>query len=228
MPKEWSKMPKETFFTAISRWRVVSRRALAQERGVVGETPNLAARLQSLSAPNTLVIAEATRRQIGGLFDLEDLGPQQLAGFGEPQHAWQVLNESDEVSRFEALRSGETPLVGREEEMELLLRRWQQAKAGRGRVVLLAGEPGIGKSRITAALLAKLEPNSLVRMRYFCSERHTQSALHPVAQQLERAAVIGPDDTTTQRLDKLEALLAPTSQDLKRDVVLISDLLAIP
>jgi len=113
-------MPKETFFTAISRWRVVSRRALAQERGVVGETPNLAARLQSLSAPNTLVIAEATRRQIGGLFDLEDLGPQQLAGFGEPQHAWQVLNESDEVSRFEALRSGETPLVGREEELELL------------------------------------------------------------------------------------------------------------
>ena len=87
----------------------------AQERGVVGETPNLAARLQALSTPNTLVIGEATRRQIGGLFDLEDLGPQQLAGFGEPQHAWRVLGESDEVSRFEALRSGETPLVGREE-----------------------------------------------------------------------------------------------------------------
>jgi len=96
----------------------------AQERGVVGETPNLAARLQALSAPNTLVIGKATRRQIGGLFDLEDLGPQQLAGFGEPQHAWRVLGESDEVSRFEALRSGETPLVGREEEVELLVRRW--------------------------------------------------------------------------------------------------------
>src|ERR1700720_3821637 len=111
----------------------------AQERGVVGETPNLAARLQALSTPNTLVIGEATRRQIGGLFDLEDLGPQQLAGFVEPQHAWRVLGERDEVSRFEALRSGETQLVGREEEVELLVRRWQQTKTellGRERVIL--------------------------------------------------------------------------------------------
>src|SRR6516164_8195811 len=110
----------------------------AQERGVVGETPNLAARLQGLAMPNTLVIGEATRRQIGGLFDLENLGPQQLAGFGEPQRAWRVLSESGEVSRFEALRSGETPLVGREEEVELLSRRWRQAKSGEGRVVLLS------------------------------------------------------------------------------------------
>src|SRR6202048_5008568 len=100
----------------------------AQERGVVGEPPNLAARLQGLAAPNTLVIGEATRRQIGGLFDLEDLGPQALAGFAEPQRAWRVLGESGEVSRFEALRSRETPLVGRDEELDLLLRRWQQAK----------------------------------------------------------------------------------------------------
>ena len=100
----------------------------AQERAVIGGTPNLAARLQALAGPNTLIIAEATRRQIGGLFDLEDLGPQALAGFGEPQRAWRVLGESGEISRFEALRSGETPLVGREEEVELLVRRWQQAK----------------------------------------------------------------------------------------------------
>ena len=121
----------------------------AQERGVVGETPNLAARLQALAAPNTLVIAEATRRQIGGLFDLADLGPQALAGFAEPQPAWRVIGESGMLSRFEALRSGETPLVGREEEVELLVRRWQQAKSGEGRVVLISGEPGIGKSRLT-------------------------------------------------------------------------------
>jgi class 3 adenylate cyclase len=103
----------------------------AQERGVVGETPNLAARLQALATPNTLVIAEATRRQIGELFDLEDLGPQQLAGFAEPQRAWRVLGESGEVSRFEALRSGETPLVGRDEEIELLRRRWEQSQSAR-------------------------------------------------------------------------------------------------
>ena len=129
----------------------------AQERGVVGETPNLAARLQALAMPNALVIGEAARRQIGGLFDLEDLGPQQLAGFAEPQRAWRVMGESGEVSRFEALRSAETPLVGREEEIELLLRRWQQAKSGEGRVVLISGEPGIGKSRLTAALSERIE-----------------------------------------------------------------------
>jgi class 3 adenylate cyclase len=109
----------------------------AQERGVVGETPNLAARLQALAMPNTLVIAEATRRQIGGLFELADLGPQALAGFAEPQPAWRVVGESGMLSRFEALRSGETPLVGREEEVELLIRRWEQAKTGEGRVVLI-------------------------------------------------------------------------------------------
>lgn len=102
----------------------------AQERGVVGETPNLAARLQDLAMPNTLVIAEATRRQIGELFDLEDLGPQRLAGFAEPQRAWRVLGESGEVSRFETLRSRETPLVGRDEEVELLRRRWEPMAEG--------------------------------------------------------------------------------------------------
>src|SRR5690349_3843873 len=151
----------------------------SQERGVVGETPNLAARLQALCTPNTLVIGEATRRQVGGLFDLEDLGPQQLAGFGEPQHAWRVLSESDEVSRFEALRSGETPLVGREEELELLLRRWDQAKTGEGRVVLISGEPGIGKSRLTAALSKHIASEPHTRLRYFSSPHHQDSALYP-------------------------------------------------
>ena len=120
----------------------------AQERGVVGETPNLAARLQALATPASVVIADSTRRQIGELFDFEDLGLQHLAGFADQQRAWRVLGESDKVSRFEALRSEATPLVGRDEEVELLLRRWEQAKLGEGRVVLISGEPGIGKSRL--------------------------------------------------------------------------------
>ena len=124
----------------------------AREQTVVGETPNLAARLQAVAAPASLVIAAGTRQQIGELFDLEDLGPQQLVGFAAPQRAWRVLRESAEVSRFEALRSGTTPLVGRDEEVEVLSRRWQRAKTGEGRVVLISGEPGIGKSRLTAAL----------------------------------------------------------------------------
>jgi class 3 adenylate cyclase len=130
----------------------------AQERGVVGETPNLAARLQALAAPDALVIGENTRRQIGELFEIEDLGPQRLAGFAAPQGAWRVLRESEVLSRFEALRSEAVPLVGRDEELELLLRRWRQAKAGEGQVVLVSGEPGIGKSRLAAALLQCIGP----------------------------------------------------------------------
>ena len=199
----------------------------AQERGVVGETPNLAARLQALATPNTLVIAEATRRQIGELFDLEDLGPQQLAGFAEPQRAWRVLGESGEVSRFEALRSGETPLVGRDEEIELLRRRWEQAKSGEGRVVLISGEPGIGKSRLTAALSAHIESEPHTRLRYFCSPHHQDSALYPFIAQLEHAAGFAGDDTADAKLGKLRALLAPGTRD-DDDIALLSELLSLP
>ncbi len=175
----------------------------AQERGVVGETPNLAARLQALARPGTLVIAESTRRQIGALFEIEDLGPQPLAGFAEPQRAWRVVGESGVFSRFEALRSDATPLVGRDEELDLLLRRWQQAKAGEGRVVLISGEPGIGKSRLTAALSQRIESEPHTRLRYFCSPHHQDSALHPFIVQLERAAGFARDDTVEQKLGKL-------------------------
>jgi class 3 adenylate cyclase len=153
----------------------------AQERGVVGETPNLAARLQALARPGTLVVADSTRRQIGTLFEIEDLGPQPLAGFAEPQRAWRVAGESGVVSRFEALRSGTTPLVGRDEELDLLLRRWQQAKSGEGRVVLVSGEPGIGKSRLTAALSQRIETEPHTRIRYFCSPHDQDSALYPLS-----------------------------------------------
>jgi hypothetical protein len=193
----------------------------------VGETPNLAARLQALVAPNTLVIGEATRRQVGGLFDLADLGPQALAGFAEPQPAWRVLGESGMLSRFEALRSGETPLVGRDEEVELLVRRWQQARSGEGRVVLISGEPGIGKSRLTAALSEHIGTEPHRRLRYFCSPHHQDSAFYPFIAQLERAAGFARDDTVEARLGKLQALLAPGTRD-DDDIALLSELLSLP
>jgi class 3 adenylate cyclase/predicted ATPase len=199
----------------------------AQERGVVGDTPNLAARLQALAAPDTLVIADSTRRQIGGMFDLKDLGLQQLAGFDERQPTWRVLGESGETSRFEALRSGETPLVGREEEVELLVRRWQQAKNGEGRVVLISGEPGIGKSRLTATLSERIATERHIRMRYFCSPHHQDSALYPFTAQLERVAGFSRHDSVEAKLGKLRALVAPGSRD-DDDIVLLSELLSLP
>jgi hypothetical protein len=197
----------------------------AQERGVVGETPNLAARLQALARPGTLVVADSTRRQIGPLFEIEDLGLQPLAGFTEPQPAWRVVGESGVVSRFEALRSGTTPLVGRDEELDLLLRRWQQAKSGEGRVVLVSGEPGIGKSRLTAALSQRIETEPHTRLRYFCSPHHQDSALYPFIGQLERAAGFTRDDTNATKLDKLEALLGDAAQP--GDLSLIAEMLSL-
>ena len=199
----------------------------AQEQSVVGETPNLAARLQAVATPASLVIAAGTRQQIGELFDLEDLGPQYLTGFAEPQRAWRVLGESGEVSRFEALRSGTTPLVGRDEEVELLLRRWERAKTGEGRVVLISGEPGIGKSRLTATLSEGIGAEPHTRLRYFCSPHHQDSALYPFIVQLERAADFARDDTVEAKLGKLRALLAPGAQD-DNDIALLNELLSLP
>jgi class 3 adenylate cyclase len=199
----------------------------AQERGVVGETPNLAARLQALARPGTLVVADSTRRQIGTLFEIEDLGPQPLAGFAEPQRAWRVVGESGVVSRFEALRSGTTPLVGRDEELDLLLRRWQQAKSGEGRVVLVSGEPGIGKSRLTAELSQCLASEPHTRLRYFCSPHHQDSALYPFITQLGHAAQLARVDTAEEKLDKLRALVAPGAQG-NDDVELLAELLSLP
>jgi class 3 adenylate cyclase/predicted ATPase len=199
----------------------------ALERGVVGETPNLAARLQALARPGTLVIAEGTRRQIGSLFEVEDLGPQPLAGFAEPQRAWRVIGESGVLSRFEALRSEATPLVGRDEELDLLLRRWQQAKAGEGRVVLVAGEPGIGKSRLTAELGGNIAREPHTRLRYFCSPHHQDSALYPFIAQLERAAGFARDDTVEQKLGKLLGLLAAGARG-DHEIQLLAELLSLP
>ena len=199
----------------------------AEERGVVGETANLAARLQTLAEPGTLVIADSARRQIGALFEVEDLGPQPLAGFAELKRAWRVLGESSVLSRFEALRSEATPLVGRDEEVDLLLRRWRQARTGEGRIVLIAGEPGIGKSRLTAALSQRIESEPHTRLRYFCSPYHQDSALHPFIVQLERAGGFVRGDTLEQKLGKFGELLAPGARG-EGELELLAELLSLP
>ena len=200
----------------------------AQERGIVGGTPNLAARLQEIAEPNTVVIAEATRSLLGNLFELKDLGTRDLKGLAGPVHTWLALRASTVESRFEALHpSGLTALVGREEETELLLRRWSRAKSGEGQVVLISGEAGIGKSRLTAALLESLAPEPHTRLRYFCSPQHTDSAFYPIIGQMERAAGLLHDDTPQQKLDKLDALLAQTSTSIQ-DAALIAEMLSLP
>jgi len=199
----------------------------AQEQSVIGETPNLAARLQSLAGPNAIVIADATRRQIGNLFEVRDLGPQSLKGFvGMPQ-VWQVLGESGVASRFEALRPRMTPLVGREEELDLLLRRWAQAKTGEGRVVLLSAEPGIGKSRLIEALSERIGAEPHRRLRYFCSPHRGESAFYPVIGQLEHAAGFTRDDDDEARRRKLAELLA-TGGTAADDLALFAELLSLP
>src|SRR5262249_51443368 len=199
----------------------------AQEHGVVGETPNLAARLQTLAQPGTLAIAESTRRQIGSLFEAEDLGQQLLAGFAEPQRVWRVIGESGVLSRFEALRSDATPLVGRDEELDLLLRRWELAKGGEGRVVLISGEPGIGKSRLTASLSEQTGRGLHTRVRNFCSPYHQDSALYPFIPRLEYAAGFARDDTPEEKLGKLKKLVEPTAPG-DAELARLAELLSLP
>jgi class 3 adenylate cyclase/predicted ATPase len=200
----------------------------AQERGIVGETPNLAARLQNIAEPNMVVIAESTRGLLGNLFELEDLGVKDLKGIAEPVRTWAARRASSVASRFEALHASSlTALVGREEELELLLRRWSKAKTGEGQVVLLSGEAGIGKSRLTAALLERLANEPHTRLRYFCSPQHTDSAFYPVIGQMERAAGFVYDDTPQVKLNKLDAVLAQTSTS-KQDAGLFAEMLSLP
>ena len=195
----------------------------AHEGGIVGETPNLAARLQAIAEPNTVVIGEATRRLLGDLFQLRYLEARDLKGIAGPTRAWAVLRASSVASRFEALHAtGLTVLVGRDEEFELLLRRWQRAKSAEGQVVLLSGEAGIGKSRLTAALLENLASEPHARLRYFCSPQHTSSVLYPIIGQMERAAGLVHDDTPQARLDKLDAVLGQTSTPIEDAAHLVS------
>jgi predicted ATPase/class 3 adenylate cyclase len=185
----------------------------AQEQAIVGQTPNLAARLQALAEPNGIVIAESTRRQIGALFETAELGPTQPKGFAEPQRAWRVLAENPTLGRFEALRRGAMPLIGRDEELALLSRRWMQAKAGGGRVVLISGEPGVGKSRLAEALVDRIAGEPHARVRYFCAPHRQDSAFFPVIAQMERAAGFARGDMPAVRFGKLRAVLADGSPD---------------
>jgi class 3 adenylate cyclase/tetratricopeptide (TPR) repeat protein len=200
----------------------------AQERGVVGETPNVAARLQAGATPGTIAIDTTTRRLLGGLFEYRDLGGIEAKGFANRVQAYEVVRPSMVESRFEALRTATTPLVGREEEVDLLLRRWEQAKRGDGCVVLISGEPGIGKSRLIQALQERLRDESHTRLRFFCLPHHQDSALYPAIAQLERAAGFHREDNAERRLDKLEAVLAQATNDLGGATPLIADLLSIP
>ena len=200
----------------------------AQERGVVGDTPNLAARLQAIAEPDSVVIAEGTRRLLGDLFELVDLGPQDLKGVARPTRAYAALRESSQESRFEALHPcGLTALVGREEEIELLLPRWARAKAGEGQVALISGEPGIGKSRLAAAFLERLSGEPHTRLRYFCSPQHTDSALYPIVAHMARAARFSREDDAKTKLDKLDALLVTSSTPLE-DAALLAEMLSLP
>src|SRR5262245_55592986 len=201
---------------------------VAAEQAIVGETPNLAARLQALAEPGTVLICPSTRRHSGGHFNYLDLGPLALKGWAEPISVSQVLGPSGVESRFEAMHKAKLPpLFGREEEIELLLRRWKQATQGEGRVVVLTGEPGIGKSHIALALDERLQGERHITLRYFCSAHHTNSALFPFIGQLERAAGFERSDSATEKLSKLEALIAQSTADPDH-VAILANLFALP
>ena len=200
----------------------------SQEQAIVGETPNLAARLQGIAEPNTVVIAGATRRLLGNLFELQDLGPNELKGIAGPVRAFAVLRASSVEGRFEAMHPGGlTALVGRDEELDLLLRCWARARTGEGQVVLLSGEAGIGKSRLSIALMEGIAAEPHTRLRYFCSPQHTDSPLYPIIGQFERAAEFGVGDTPLTKLEKLGALLAQTRTS-RQDMALLAEMLSLP
>jgi predicted ATPase/class 3 adenylate cyclase len=207
----------------------LSREGALREHAVVGETPNLAARVQALAEPGTIVVAASTRRLLGDLFRLHDLGRHEVKGIAEPVAAWAVEGVLASESRFEAVRVADlTDLIDRENEIDFLLERQRLAWKGEGQIVLISGEPGIGKSRLAAAVAERIagEPHS--RLRYQCSPYHTNSALRPFIAQLERAAGFKADDAPEQRLDKLEAVLAMGASRVEAVASLFAALLSIP
>jgi class 3 adenylate cyclase/tetratricopeptide (TPR) repeat protein len=198
-------------------------------KAAVGETPNIAARLQALAEPGSVVVSDRTRALAGGLFDYADLGAHTLKGISEPLRLFRVVGARAIESRFDAARSEAvlTPLVGREEEIALLLRRWQDAREGEGQVVLLGGDPGVGKSRLTRALRERLKEERYMSLRYQCSPHHLNSALYPVIEQLERAAGFTREDSTEQKLNKMQAVLVGSDEQMAADAQLFAALLSL-
>jgi class 3 adenylate cyclase/tetratricopeptide (TPR) repeat protein len=200
-----------------------------RDHAVVGDTPNLAARLQALAEPGTIVVAASTRLRLGNLFRLRDLGHHEVKGIAKPVAAWAVEGVLVSESRFQAAHmAGLTDLVGREDEIHFLLERQRLAWKGEGQIVLISGEPGIGKSRLVAALAERIAGELHVRLSFQCSPYHTNSPLHPFIAQLERAAGLKADDTSERRLDKLEALLASGPAPVHDVLPLFAALLSIP
>ena len=203
--------------------------SVSEEQAMVGDTPNIAARLQSLAEPGAVVVAASTRQLLGDLFTFRNLGRREVKGISEPIAVWAVEGGAASESRFEAVRNARSiGFVGRKAEIEFALSRQLLAWQGQGQVVLISGEAGIGKSRFVATLSESLAPGSHRRVRYQCSPYHTNSALHPFVAQLERAAGIGLQDTPGQKLDKLEAMLALGTQQVATATPLIAALLSIP
>lgn len=202
---------------------------VTQENAAIGETTNLVARLQAIAEPNSLVISPVTHRLVGALFDYRDLGRHTLKGFPNAVHVRQVLGASKVESRFDAQRqTNASPLLGRDEELDLIWRRWEQAKRGDGGVLLVTGEPGIGKSRLTRALQQRLGSEPYTRLLYQCSPYHQDSALHPIIGQLIRTAGIERDDAPDTKLNKLELLLRRSNENPAEDMPLFAALLSIP
>jgi class 3 adenylate cyclase/predicted ATPase len=207
----------------------IAEGGVSEAGAISGETPNLAARLQGLASPGDVVISQDTQKLVAGIFDCQDLGIQNLKGITPPINAWRVRGERQTESRFDAQHgAGLTEFVGRGDEVELLLRRWERTKSGEGQVVLISGEPGIGKSRLTQHVRDRLANEPHTRLRYQCSPHHTNSALYPVVSQLSFAAGIAAEEAPSAKLDKLEALLTRGSADLQPISPLFADLLSIP
>lgn len=201
---------------------------MAQERTIVGETPNLAARLQALAGPDCIIISESTQKLLGGLFELTHAGEHELKGFARPVPAWRVCGEASVESRFAAIRTGGLPLIGRAPEMGLMRERWHLARQGEGQIVTVIGEAGIGKSRMIEALQEEVTGEAHARINLQCSPYHSDSALYPVIQYLNRVAGFAPGDPADARAEKICALLAARRIADPAARPLLAELLSVP
>ncbi|MGH6677827.1 MAG: adenylate/guanylate cyclase domain-containing protein, partial [Bradyrhizobium sp.] len=200
----------------------------AQERTIVGETPNLAARLQALAGPDRIIVSESTHKLLGGLFELTHIGEHELKGFARPVPAWRVCGETSFESRFAAIRVGGLPLVGRAHEIGLMRERWHLARQGEGQILTVTGEAGIGKSRVIEALQEEVSGEAHARVNLQCSPYHSDSALYPVIQYLNRAAGFAPADPPDARAEKVRALLAARRIADPAARPLLAELLSVP